>query len=155
MRRFWPRAASTGRPRAKQSRAAAAYEQLLARRPEAYADHAATFFIGLGNRPERAVDLAVANWKLRDTPRARSLLSRAQRNAVARARESIGGSHDAFAFAGLVAGFVHVLSGPDHLAAIAPYAVDSRSRAWRTGVRWGLGHTAGVLCVGAAAAVAA
>ncbi len=44
------------------------------------------------------------------------------------------------AFAGLVAGFVHVLSGPDHLAAIAPYAVDGKSRAWRTGVRWGLGH---------------
>ena len=33
--------------------------------------------------------------------------------------------------AGLMAGFVHVLSGPDHLAAIAPYAVDGKSRAWR------------------------
>ena len=33
------------------------------------------------------------------------------------------------AFAGFLAGFVHVLSGPDHLAAIAPYAVDGRSRA--------------------------
>ncbi len=52
------------------------------------------------------------------------------------------------AFAGLLAGFVHVLSGPDHLAAIAPYAVDGKSRAWRTGVRWGLGHAAGVLGVG-------
>ena len=52
------------------------------------------------------------------------------------------------AIAGLVAGFVHVLSGPDHLAAIAPYAVDSKSRAWRTGIRWGLGHTTGVLSVG-------
>jgi hypothetical protein len=50
--------------------------------------------------------------------------------------------------AGLAAGFVHVLSGPDHLAAIAPYAVEAKGRAWRTGVRWGVGHAAGVLCVG-------
>ncbi len=34
-------------------RAAAAYELLLARRPEAYADHAAAFFMGIGNRPQR------------------------------------------------------------------------------------------------------
>ncbi|UHQ19389.1 hypothetical protein LVB87_14555 [Lysobacter sp. KIS68-7] len=53
-----------------------------------------------------------------------------------------------FVFAGLAAGFLHVLSGPDHLAAIAPYAVEAKGRAWRTGVRWGFGHAAGVLCVG-------
>ena len=52
------------------------------------------------------------------------------------------------AIAGFLAGFVHVLSGPDHLAAIAPYAVDGKSRAWRTGVRWGLGHATGALAVG-------
>lgn len=52
------------------------------------------------------------------------------------------------AIAGLLAGFIHVFSGPDHLAAIAPYAVDGKGRAWRTGIRWGLGHTAGVLGVG-------
>jgi hypothetical protein len=51
-------------------------------------------------------------------------------------------------FAGFLAGFLHVLSGPDHLAAIAPYAVDGRVRAWRTGVRWGLGHATGALVVG-------
>lgn len=62
-------------------RAAAAYELLLARRPEAYADHAAAFFMGVGNRPQLAVDLASANRKLRDTPRSRSLLAKAQRNA--------------------------------------------------------------------------
>lgn len=50
--------------------------------------------------------------------------------------------------AGLAAGFVHVLSGPDHLAAIAPYAVEAKRRAWRTGVGWGIGHAAGVLGVG-------
>jgi tetratricopeptide (TPR) repeat protein len=60
-------------------RAAAAYERLLARRPEAYADHAAAFFMGIGNRPRRAVELARANWELRDTPRARNLLDKALR----------------------------------------------------------------------------
>jgi tetratricopeptide (TPR) repeat protein len=58
-------------------RAAAAYDVLLARRPEAYADHAAAFFMGIGDRPERALVLASANWKLRDTPRSRSLVARA------------------------------------------------------------------------------
>ena len=62
-------------------RAAAAYEALLARRPEAYADHASAFFMGVGNRPQLAVDLARVNWKLRDTPRSRRLLARALRNA--------------------------------------------------------------------------
>ena len=61
--------------------AAAGYEVLLARRPEAYADHAAAFFMGLGNRPQLALDLAMANWKLRDTPRSRRLLERARRKA--------------------------------------------------------------------------
>jgi hypothetical protein len=48
----------------------------------------------------------------------------------------------------LVAGLVHVLSGPDHLAAVAPYAVEGRWRAWLLGLRWGLGHASGVLFVG-------
>jgi tetratricopeptide (TPR) repeat protein len=61
--------------------AAAEYERLLARRPEAYADHAAFFFLGVGNRPERALELASANWELRDTPRSRSLLREARRKA--------------------------------------------------------------------------
>ena len=50
--------------------------------------------------------------------------------------------------AGLAAGLVHVVSGPDHLAAVAPLAADRASRQWRTGFEWGLGHTAGVLVVG-------
>jgi sulfite exporter TauE/SafE len=52
------------------------------------------------------------------------------------------------AIAGLVAGALHVLSGPDHLAAIAPLAVDVRRCAWITGLRWGIGHATGVLVVG-------
>jgi len=62
-------------------RAAAAYDRLLARRPEVYADHGAAFFMGIGHRPQRAVELAEANWKLRDTPRSRRLLAKALRNA--------------------------------------------------------------------------
>lgn len=50
--------------------------------------------------------------------------------------------------AGLVAGFFHVLAGPDHLAAVAPIVADDNRVAWRAGLSWGLGHTAGVLLVG-------
>lgn len=49
---------------------------------------------------------------------------------------------------GLAAGALHVLSGPDHLTAVAPLAVRRPRRAWQPGVRWGLGHSAGVACVG-------
>jgi tetratricopeptide (TPR) repeat protein len=62
-------------------RAAVAYERLLARRREAYADHAAAFFMGIGNRPQLAVELATANFKLRDTRRSRSLLNKALRRS--------------------------------------------------------------------------
>jgi sulfite exporter TauE/SafE len=49
---------------------------------------------------------------------------------------------------GLVAGVVHVLAGPDHLAAIAPLAIRKQRRAWLAGLRWGGGHAAGVAVVG-------
>jgi hypothetical protein len=49
---------------------------------------------------------------------------------------------------GLAAGFLHVLAGPDHLVAVAPLAVSSDRAAWRSGLVWGVGHTAGVLLVG-------
>ncbi len=49
---------------------------------------------------------------------------------------------------GLVAGAVHVWSGPDHLVAIAPLSVRQPRRAWVPGVRWGIGHSAGVGIVG-------
>jgi hypothetical protein len=48
---------------------------------------------------------------------------------------------------GAVAGAFHVLSGPDHLAAVAPLAVSAKARAWRQGWTWGLGHTSGVVVV--------
>jgi sulfite exporter TauE/SafE len=51
---------------------------------------------------------------------------------------------------GLAAGGIHVFSGPDHLAAIAPLSLHKRARAWVTGARWGIGHASGVLFVGLA-----
>lgn len=51
-------------------------------------------------------------------------------------------------FSGLIAGAGHVWSGPDHLAAIAPIAVRHPQRSWLPGLRWGLGHTSGVLIIG-------
>jgi len=46
-----------------------------------------------------------------------------------------------------LAGFVHVLSGPDHLAAVAPLAIADRRRGWLAGWTWGLGHASGVVFV--------
>ncbi len=49
---------------------------------------------------------------------------------------------------GLMAGLIHVLTGPDHLTAIAPLAVRRPKAAWIPGMRWGLGHSSGVAAVG-------
>jgi hypothetical protein len=51
------------------------------------------------------------------------------------------------AVTGALAGFVHVLAGPDHLAAVAPLAVADRERGWLAGWTWGLGHALGVVLV--------
>ena len=48
---------------------------------------------------------------------------------------------------GAAAGLFHVLSGPDHLAAVAPLAVDDRRRGWLAGFTWGVGHASGVVVV--------
>ena len=48
---------------------------------------------------------------------------------------------------GMLAGFFHVLSGPDHLAAVAPLAAADRQRGWVAGWTWGFGHAAGVALV--------
>ncbi|MGB0638627.1 MAG: sulfite exporter TauE/SafE family protein [Myxococcota bacterium] len=50
--------------------------------------------------------------------------------------------------AGLLAGCVHVVSGPDHLAALLPIAIHNRWQAIKTGAVWGLGHGIGVCVVG-------
>ncbi len=52
------------------------------------------------------------------------------------------------ALAGFIAGSIHVWSGPDHMAAIAPLAVRKRRQSWVPGLRWGVGHSAGVAVIG-------
>ncbi|MBK9290421.1 MAG: sulfite exporter TauE/SafE family protein [Bacteroidetes bacterium] len=49
---------------------------------------------------------------------------------------------------GLIASILHVVSGPDHLAAVTPLAIVNKTKAWITGLGWGLGHTAGMLLIG-------
>lgn len=53
--------------------------------------------------------------------------------------------------AGFAAGAAHALSGPDHLAAVAPLAADRPAGAWRIGLRWGAGHALAAGAVGALA----
>jgi hypothetical protein len=50
-------------------------------------------------------------------------------------------------FTGALAGLFHVLSGPDHLAAVAPLAVEDGRRGWLAGWTWGFGHASGVVVV--------
>lgn len=54
------------------------------------------------------------------------------------------------ALTGLLLGCWHVVSGPDHLAAITPLATDSDGERGgaRIGFAWGLGHASGVWVVG-------
>ncbi len=54
----------------------------------------------------------------------------------------------AWLYAGLLAGLVHALAGPDHLSAVAPLAIGRRRSRWQTGLLWGLGHSAGVAVIG-------
>lgn len=49
---------------------------------------------------------------------------------------------------GFVAAMAHVLSGPDHLAAVAPLALNTKFRPWMIGMSWGIGHLAGMLAIG-------
>jgi hypothetical protein len=50
---------------------------------------------------------------------------------------------------GALAGVFHVLSGPDHLAAVAPLATADGRRGWMAGWTWGVGHASGVVVVAA------
>jgi hypothetical protein len=53
------------------------------------------------------------------------------------------------ALAGFGAGALHVVSGPDHLAALGPIAGREPQRAVGLGALWGVGHGVGVLLVAA------
>jgi ABC-type nickel/cobalt efflux system permease component RcnA len=50
--------------------------------------------------------------------------------------------------AGLIAAMFHVITGPDHLAAVTPFAIESKKKAWEIGFFWGIGHLVGMLCIG-------
>jgi len=50
--------------------------------------------------------------------------------------------------AGTLASMLHVVSGPDHLAAVTPLAIDSKKKAWKIGLFWGVGHLLGMLLIG-------
>jgi tetratricopeptide (TPR) repeat protein len=56
--------------KATADRAAARYAEVLARLPLAYADHAASFYLGMGHDPARALDLAKKNADNRPTDEA-------------------------------------------------------------------------------------
>ena len=49
------------------------------RHHDAFADHAAEFWLTIGGDPERALPLAQQNLSLRQTPRARALVRRCGR----------------------------------------------------------------------------
>lgn len=49
---------------------------------------------------------------------------------------------------GIIAAIVHVVSGPDHLAAVTPLAIESKRKSWSIGLSWGIGHTFGMLLIG-------
>jgi tetratricopeptide (TPR) repeat protein len=59
------------------ARAEARYDELLARHHDAFADHAAEFWLTVGGDPDRALRLARDNLAVRQTPRARALVRRA------------------------------------------------------------------------------
>ena len=49
---------------------------------------------------------------------------------------------------GLAASSLHVVSGPDHLAAVTPLAIENKKKSWLVGFAWGMGHTIGVFIIG-------
>ena len=50
--------------------------------------------------------------------------------------------------AGTLAASLHVIAGPDHLAAVAPFAIERVRKAWKVGLLWGVGHLTGMLLIG-------
>ena len=46
---------------------------------------------------------------------------------------------------GLIAGVIHVISGADHLIAMAPSSITNPKLALKNGLFWGLGHSSGVI----------
>ena len=68
--------------------AAARYDELVDRHPQAFADHAAEFWLTVGADPNKALRLAQMNVEVRKTPRAYNLLSRAASAKEAASRKT-------------------------------------------------------------------
>jgi tetratricopeptide (TPR) repeat protein len=66
----------TGEAKTWRAKAEARYDELLERHQDAFADHAAEFWLTIGGDPGRALWLAQHNLSLRQTPRARALVRR-------------------------------------------------------------------------------
>lgn len=49
------------------------------------------------------------------------------------------------ALAGMLFGLIHVLTGPDHLSALATLSAGSSWRSFALGIRWGCGHSIGLV----------
>lgn len=49
---------------------------------------------------------------------------------------------------GIFASMAHVITGPDHMAAVTPLAIQSRNKSWTIGLSWGIGHVLGMLAIG-------
>lgn len=58
-----------------------------------------------------------------------------------------GAQEQQLVLTGLSLGLIHVLAGPDHLSALAALAVGTSYRAFTLGVRWGIGHSTGLVVV--------
>ncbi len=56
--------------------------------------------------------------------------------------------HSTPLFVGFGIAFIHVLSGPDHLAAVTPLVLETKYRHWKVGLLWGLGHVLGMSFIG-------
>lgn len=67
-------------------------------------------------------------------------------NLLAHAAREIDTIHFALG-TGLIAGLAHTFVGVDHLAALMPIAVNRKLKAAWLGVRWGIGHSLGVVIV--------
>lgn len=50
-------------------------------------------------------------------------------------------------FSGFLAATLHVVSGPDHLAAVTPIALQRKQKVSRIGFFWGIGHLLGMLLI--------
>jgi len=76
-------------------RAAERYEELVTRHPEAYADHAADFWLMVGGDVDRGLQLALQTLVMRQTSRSYALVRRAREASRGLAHDASGPRHSA------------------------------------------------------------